>query len=49
MTQGNFKRQNNSEIKVINGVPHRVEVEVIDDVSPEGYFMQREVHKYIPI
>lgn len=44
--------QNNSQpqqIKMINGVPHKTVIEVVDDVDQDGYLVQKKIMKYIPI
>lgn len=37
------------EIKMINGVPHKSVIEIVDDVDQDGYLVQKKIMKYTPV
>ncbi len=47
--QSNVRPISSTQTKVINGVLHKIVVEEIDELSPEGYLIKKQTSKYIPI
>ena len=34
---------------MINGVPHKSVIEIVDDVDQDGYLVQKKIMKYTPV